>query len=150
MGQTIFWGAGKIGRQILQFWKLHQMCPDFFCDSREETWGTEISGVKVFPPQQAYVSEDAVIYVTCGFFYEISAPLMQNGIKEENIVMADSIYSKEMLCRMMREWCICLCKKEIPEKEGCLIDLSLGMTLGGVERWDGKRGNRLSGQRQPH
>ena len=104
MGQTIFWGAGKIGRQILQFWKLHQMCPDFFCDSREETWGTEISGVKVFPPQQAYVSEDAVIYVTCGFFYEISAQLMQNGIKEENIVMADSIYSKEMLCRMMREW----------------------------------------------
>lgn len=135
MGQTIFWGAGKIGQQILQFWKTHQICPDFFCDNREEAWGTEIEGVKIVPPQQAYAAKDTVIYITCGSFHEISAQLMQNGIREENIVRADSIYSKDMLCRMLRKLCVNLCEKKFLEKEGCMLDLSLGMALGGVERW---------------
>ena len=52
MGKIIFWGAGKIGRDILKFWKYHNIYPDFFCDSSSNLWDKEIDNIKILSPSQ--------------------------------------------------------------------------------------------------
>ena len=36
----VFWGAGKIGKRMQNFWQQLGLQPDFFADNREELSGT--------------------------------------------------------------------------------------------------------------
>lgn len=136
MGQIIFWGAGRTGQNVLDFWKMHQMCPDFFADNDKKLWGKEIGNVKVLSPQEIYSIRNIKIFITSQFSEEILNQLLENGIPEEKIVRADHIYRSEMIREISDILSISVRKNAgLALKKECLIDLSKGMVLGGVERW---------------
>lgn len=162
MRKVVFWGAGKIGRDVLEFWRSHWIHPDFFCDNRQELWGRDIDGIGILSPEQVYKLENPTVYITCIYFDEILGQLLEKGISRDNIVKADHICEREMLCKisdylksyfmeethvcqsdrsLIQETRVCQSKRGLMQetndglKKGCLIDLSMGMVLGGVEKW---------------
>ena len=136
MRKVVFWGAGKIGRDVLEFWRSHWIYPDFFCDNQQELWGRDIDGIGILSPEQVYKLENPTVYITSVYFDEIQGQLLEMGISRDSIVKAGSICEREMLCKIsdrLKSYFM----KEINNglKRGCLIDLSMGMVLGGVEKW---------------
>ncbi len=136
MRKVVFWGAGKIGRDVLEFWRSHWIYPDFFCDNQQELWGRDIDGIGILSPEQVYKLENPTVYITNVYFDEIQGQLLEMGISRDSIVKAGSICEREMLCKIsdrLKSYFM----KEINNglKRGCLIDLSMGMVLGGVEKW---------------
>lgn len=144
MWKNIFWGAGKIGQDVLDFWKRHQISPNFFGDNNKKLWGKEIGKVKVLSPQEIYSLKDIKIFITCQFYDEILNQLLDNGIPKENIVRADAVYRPEMLVEIGNALNIEAGKNtNFTSQKGCLIDLSKGMVLGGVEKWSYATAKRL-------
>ena len=70
--------------------------------------------------------------------------LLQNGIRKRDIVRADSIHAPEMLYRIS-DRLFEKTKLDVMsiQKDKCMIDLSGGMVLGGVERWSYSLANIL-------
>lgn len=144
MRKTIFWGAGMLGQDALDFWIKHQICPDFFGDNNKKLWGKEIGNVKVLSPQEIYSLNKIKIFITCQFYDEILNQLLDNGVPKENIVRADDIYSTEMLLEIGDALNVEVKKNtNFVSEKGCLIDLSKGMVLGGVEKWSYTLAKRL-------
>lgn len=136
MRKVIFWGAGNIGRKILRFWQYHNMQPDFFCDNAKELWGKKVCGIETVSPNQVYNMPAPLIFVTCRFFDEIREQLTKNGISQESIIKADKICAPGMVYNVSEKMFGHLKgAADSYVKEGCFIDLSSGMVLGGVERW---------------
>lgn len=136
--KQIFWGSGKTGREVLSLWKKLNMRPDYFCDNGQSLWGSETEGVKILAPQEVYDWKNQVtVFITCGRYEEVRAQLLGNGIPETEIVRADDTRTPEMLCRMsgILSRCVSPASPAGEERYKCLVDLSGGMVLGGVERW---------------
>ncbi len=142
----IFWGTGKVGRTILELWKKINMAPDFFCDNSRVLWGTKIEGIRVLSPEQVYeLSGKAAVFITCSYYMEVKKQLLEHGMPKESIIVADSVSTE--LYRLSDDL-YTLFLKEIQMKKGmyqCLIDLSNGMVLGGVERWSYSLAKTLAG-----
>lgn len=137
MKKNVFWGTGKIGHKIFDFWKQHNMKPDFFCDSSEKKWGDCVEGIRILSPSELLEIKDKVfIFITCNYYDEIKSFLLKNGVQECFIIRAEYIYSAEMLYHITDKLYY-KTEKDVNKKrsEGCIIDLSGGMVLGGVERW---------------
>ena len=136
--RQIFWGSGKLGREILSVWKRLDILPDFFCDNARGLWGKEIEGVRILAPQEIYNWKDQVaVFTTCSRYEEVREQLVKNGIPESEIVRADDIRTPEMLYRLaeMLSHHVSHSANRINGRYQCLVDLSGGMVLGGVERW---------------
>lgn len=112
--------------------------PDFFADNSEDIWGKRVGGFLVLSPEEVYrLKAAAVVYVTCGRYAEVKKQLLNNGIPGKNIIRSDSIYSPEMIYSvsdMLSPFFSQFRGGREPVYD-CLLDLSCGMVLGGVERW---------------
>ncbi len=135
--KQVFWGAGKIGKAVLTFWEMWDLSPDFFCDNESALWGKKVNHIKILPPEEIYkCKSDVTIFLTCYQYAEVKEELLAQGISEEEIIIADSIRAPEMIYRMSEQLFLQVQKDKKPENTyECLIDLSAGMVLGGVERW---------------
>lgn len=132
----IFWGTGNVGTDILGLWNEYGFEPDFFCCNDKKQWGKEKNGIKILSPDQLYRIPSCIIIVTCNSYLEILKQLIENGIKEEKVIRANAMYDAAWISYFeSRIFAINDFKCNIKEKDGCLIDLSFGMILGGVERW---------------
>lgn len=138
MRKVVFWGAGKIGRNILGFWRKHGICPDYFADNDKELWGKEIDCVKIISPDEVFRLSEVTIYITCRFSDEIENQLLKKGIIKKNIIKANTTFSSEMIYEIADELIFDYKKNVKFYTNGCLIDLSKGMVLGGVEKWSYK------------
>ena len=136
--KIVFWGTGKLGKEVLSFWKKLNIGPDYFCDNASGLWGSRIDGITVLPPQEVYNRKNEVtVFVTCGRFEEVECQLADNGIPESEIIRADGTLASEM-CDRISDVLLPYVEadgNEAEENYKCLIDLSGGMVLGGVERW---------------
>lgn len=136
--KNVFWGCGKIGREVLSFWKAINIVPDFFCDNSSVLWGEKIDDIQILSPEETYQLKDeiTVFIVTCQYS-DIKKQLLDNGVSEAEIVIADGINAVEMIYRLSDVLfrSVVRFKDVICERFECLIDLSEGMVLGGVERW---------------
>ncbi len=134
----IFWGTGKVGTDILAIWNDYGYEPDFFCCNDEKQWGQYKGGVKVISPEQVYEIEEYVIIVTCNAYSEVSQQLIERGVDPQIIIRANAMYDATWIAYMEKNLFATYnelnCNTEV--LEGCLIDLSFGMILGGVERWN--------------
>ncbi|MBD5497042.1 MAG: glycosyltransferase family 4 protein [Lachnospiraceae bacterium] len=136
--KIIFWGTGKLGHAVLAFCEKINVLPDFFCDSASDLWGSEINGIKILSPQDIYQwKNQMIVFITCGRYAEVKGQLLENGVPENAIVIADGERAPEMLCRLSELLRHFISKADGIREENykCLIDLSGGMVLGGVERW---------------
>ena len=133
----IFWGCGNIGKEMLRFWKFHGKTPIYFCDNDRRYWNKKIEGISVIAPEDLHKIKPEKIYITCSNFEAVYEQLRECRIEKERIIRADSISAPQMLYETAE---IFFGGKfnpmtDIKAKEGCMIDLSCGMVLGGVERW---------------
>lgn len=136
--KKIFWGTGKLGKEVLSLWRKLNIRPDYFCDNASSLWGSRIEGITVLSPVEVYGWKDRVtVFITCGKYAEIEWQLKENGIPESEIVRADGALSSEMYARISDSLCpyITAGRNGAEKDYKCLIDLSGGMVLGGVERW---------------
>jgi Glycosyltransferase len=136
--KTVFWGCGKIGKEVLSLWKNLCIMPDFLCDSSSTLWGKKISNIEILSPEElCRLKKEVVVFITTSQYSDIKSKLLDNGIPETEIVIADGVSAAEMIYRLSDILCQFLFKGSgiVCEKYECLIDLSEGMVLGGVERW---------------
>lgn len=152
--KQVFWGAGKIGQSVLAYWQRLHIVPDFFCDNERTVWGRKVGGIRVLSPHELYqIKDDVVVFITCACYTQIKEQLFSYGMLEEDIVVADYERAQEMTFRLSDVLYRYFCAHVQLPKAGtwgvsleneqqadngryqCLIDLSAGMVLGGVERW---------------
>ena len=83
--KIIFWGAGKIGKQMLDMWQQFGIQPDFFADNQENLWGTMYHGIKVISVKELKDIEDFFVLVTCKQYEYILQQLLGYGISRKDI-----------------------------------------------------------------
>lgn len=153
MGVIIFWGAGKIGKQMLELWQQFGVRPDFFADNSEEKWGTFYDGVKVLSVEELKSKTDAQILITCKQFENISDQLMGYGISGGNIFRGNTVYDMLVFWSLhMREnlRCDIVQEKKLNWENdssfSVLFDVQSGFVLGGVEAWALQMADKLTEQ----
>lgn len=136
--KIVFWGTGKLGKAVFNLWKNFHIQPDYFCDNASGLWGSRIDGITVLSPQEVYNRKNELtVFVTCGRYEEVEQRLAENGIPASEIIRADGTQASEMYERIS-DTLLRYVTADRNVTEGnykCLIDLSGGMVLGGVERW---------------
>lgn len=136
--KIVFWGCGKIGKEVLLLWDNLHIVPDYFCDSSSVLWGKKINNIEILSPEKLYrLKKEVVVFITTSQYSDIKSRLLDNGIPETEIVIADGVSAAEMIYRLsdILSRFLYKCSDITCEKYECLIDLSVGMVLGGVERW---------------
>ena len=79
--KIVFWGTGKLGKEVLSLWKQLHIQPDYFCDNARDLWGSRIEGTAVLSPQEVYNWKSQVtVFITCGRYAEVERQLEENGI----------------------------------------------------------------------
>lgn len=149
MRQIVFWGAGKVGKSMLDFWQHYGAQPNFFADNSVECQGTEYYGIKVISMEELKALEECFIVITSRQHEGIKNQLLKENIKEENIFYFST--PKEILLffifhmQGLLHWNT-VRKSEIVKKDGntsVLFELQNGFTLGGVEAWSVQMAEQL-------
>lgn len=131
----VFFGAGKIGRRMLEFCRWCGTEPAYFVDNNPVLVDKEIEGIPVISLQSALHINKAIYMVTCLNAEQIIIQLQECGIDDARILRANS---EDMVWDYIsKQESISLpYKKElIGNKNKILFDLSNGLVLGGVETW---------------
>lgn len=142
MKKIIFWGAGKVGKQMLDVWRQFGIQPDFFADNQENLWGTMYHGIKVISAKELKDAGEFFVLITCKQYECILQQLLGYGISRKDIFKANTIQD------MMTFWVLHMQGKlewnkgrkssEFQDQRldySVLFDLHAGFVLGGVEAW---------------
>jgi len=113
----VLFGADKIGEEILSLFKSFDCNIDYFCDNKQELWGSKVEEIPVISPKELkalYQKTKVTVFISCCYYMEISTQLEELGIQFFNKV-ADYDRLKEAYfanCRYstLRDW---LYKKQI-------------------------------------
>lgn len=141
MNTIIFWGAGKIGRDMLELWKRFGVQPDFFADNSPELQGTSYCGIQVLSPDELAAMKNVQILITCRQTESVFKLLLKQGICQSNIFKGDTL--NEMLDFLTFHMTGRLKPDGLPDQKhlqenrafGVLFDVQYGFVLGGVESW---------------
>lgn len=143
----VFFGAGKIGKKMLSIWRKCGLQADYFIDNNPELIGKEVEGIKVVSIESINIlSKDLTIFITCKETKAIFSQLEEVGMCKKQIVTCNSI-----ACILNHIFSLSglLLPIEIPEHNlkqkvpNVLFDLSMGLTLGGVETWSVQAAQKL-------
>lgn len=151
MKTIVFWGAGKIGKRMQDFWQQFGVQPDFFVDNQEELSGTMFQGVRVISAEELKDLDNIYILITCNQIEAISSQLLGYGISEKDIFKGNTIWDMiSFLSSHMKEQLRWKKEKDTRELSGknvlcnVLFDLQGGFVLGGVEAWSMQMAEVLS------
>lgn len=142
MSTIIFWGAGKIGKYMLDLWKQFGVQPDFFADNSLELCGTSYYGIQVLSISEVCTMEKMQILITCRQSEDVSAQLLKHGINQNDIFKGDTL--NDMLSfltfHMIGKLKLDIlpdqkCAQEENKAFSVLFDVQYGFVLGGVEAW---------------
>ncbi len=141
---VIFFGCGKLGKEMLDFWNLHGRQPRFFCDNNSDLWGKKICNIIVINPKELMDVNYEKIILSLSHWEEVRKQLCEMGINREKIVSPNFILDAPTLKAQAKY----LYSSEIQifntsKGRKIFIDLSCGMVLGGVERWSYSLANIL-------
>lgn len=154
MKQVIFFGAGQIGKYMLEQWREYGIEPDYFADNSEDRWGTFFYGIKVLSIEELKAMGQVYVLITCKQIDSISAQLQTYGIRQENIfpgntikdmVIFLSMYMKEKMPWENKKW-----NKNVLEGDSrfcVMFDVQHSFVLGGVEEWTLQMDKLLSAQK---
>ncbi|MCI8529337.1 MAG: glycosyltransferase family 4 protein [Lachnospiraceae bacterium] len=139
---TVFFGAGKLGKKILEFWRFCGVEPDFFADNDKERWGTLYDGVKILSIEELLnETHRAIVLITCAKTESIYAQLTACEVPAENIYLGnkiDEVITVLISHRKVRYTWSNAQKQCVPKESvgfGVLFDVQYGFVLGGVESW---------------
>ncbi len=134
----IFFGAGKMGKALAQFWLNCGCRPTYFIDNNCSLWGKNYRGIPIYSPTKI-CDEDSnyLVIVSCNKMDEICQQLESYGISTGVIVRADELWKvlpdiwsegKEYVDLKME-------KEKRQSTQRMLFDLQGGLALGGIEAW---------------
>lgn len=143
----VFLGAGKIGKKMLSIWTKCGLYVDYFIDNNPELIGKEVEGINVVSIEKIKVlSKDLIVFITCKETEAIFSQLEEAGICKKQIVTCNSVAGILNHIFSLPELELPI---EIPEYNlkrqvpNVLFDLSMGLTLGGVETWSVQAAQKL-------
>ena len=137
----IFFGAGKRGKNLLSLWESYGKQPEYFCDNNYEVQGRYIDGVKVISPDEIAEKNINMVFVSAAYEDDIIEQLHGLGIGNDKIFaprfcMSEVRFDCPQNIRAMSQYLFLDYAISNREKEKvCMIDLTCGMVLGGVEQW---------------
>lgn len=153
MRTIVFWGAGKIGKRMQNFWQQLGLQPDFFADNREELSGTVCQGVRVISAEELKKLDKVFILITCNETEAIRTQLLEYGISGEDIFKGNTVWDMLSFLTLYRKeqlrWNKEKDRGKLPETNlsgNVLFDLQGGFVLGGVEAWAMQMAEVLSAQ----
>jgi len=143
----VFFGAGKIGRRMHSIWTGCGLQVDYFADNNHELIGKYIEGTEVISIEKVKeLSEVITIFITCKDPEAIFSQLVKAGIYPKQIVMCNltacilnRLFVLPKLIFPIKEAEYNL-KQQVPN---VMFDLSMGLTLGGVETWSAQTAQKL-------
>ncbi len=95
--EVCIWGAGYVGSEFgLPFIKKRGITIDYYCDSNDLLWGTEIvDGIKCISPEELRKKDKIICFVMVGLGYgdEITSQLKEMGV--EHIIQFNDLYEEE-------------------------------------------------------
>ena len=94
----VFWGAGKIGRIVLNFCKMMGEKPEFFVDRNECLWGKQIDGIIIKSPKELVNMRNLSVFITMKNYDEVLKYLLGMGMDEKDIVT----YSSDFVGRSIK------------------------------------------------
>lgn len=132
-----FWGCGHIGRRMLSLWERYGKHPEYFCDNNSELWEKCIDDIRIISPMEMKATKPRKVIVVAGQAREIQNQLEEMGISDERILVPGYFLETPTLYALSEYLfasCLTGCE-ERTQMPTCLLDLSCGMVLGGVEQW---------------
>jgi len=146
----IFFGAGKLGKYMLDLWEQLGIQPDFFADNSEKNKGSFYCGIKVLSIEEVKSMENIQILITCNQIDNILNQLLDCGINEKNIFKANTLYHMLIFLTLhMRgklHWnALQKTSKNLENLSSysVIFDVQYGFVLGGVESWVLHTANQL-------
>lgn len=141
----VFFGAGYVGEKVCRYCETIGVKPDYFCDSDRQKWGGELLGIPVISPGelQKMVSYVEVV-ITCMEYSEILCNITKMGVHKDNIYCGEDVVwriNRNLYQMLQHETRM----NDNGENYDCILDLSCGMVLGGVENWVYTFGNYIAG-----
>lgn len=134
--KIFFWGAGKVGRRVLNVANSLEMLPDGFIDMNDDLQGRYIDNVEVFAPEVLQKNIDCVILITCIKCESINKFVVSMGVPAENIYHAsNNNYELTLWLLEMRSKAISSRQFICDDLNYILFALQNGWVLGGVESW---------------
>lgn len=87
MQKIVVFGAGQIGRWILELLHFEKQCIGCITDNNRNLWSTDLCGHKIYPPEKAVEKYPDALYVVANKFHaqEIKQQLKDLGIQEKRI-----------------------------------------------------------------
>lgn len=143
----IFFGAGRIGKRLLEFGVRCGLKPDYFTDNNPELWGKTVENIPVISIEELKKTADqSEIFITCKDTDLIFQQLQQSGIDKNRIRKCGSVL--EILNYILRHPEFEFPVKPVNLTFGCsetnvILDLSNGLVLGGVESWSIQTAEKL-------
>ena len=131
----IFFGAGYVGEKVCQYCATIGIRPDYFCDNDYQKWGIELLGIPVISPGELQEMASYVeVVITCVCYSEILLKVQEMGVHRNNIFCDEDLVwriNRDLYQILQYEIRV----KDNKKKYDCVLDLSCGMVLGGVENW---------------
>lgn len=140
---SIFYGAGRNCRYIIEIWNYLGRKPAYIIDNDCSKWGIELSGIQVYGPDKLIeIQKEDKIYVTCRADDKIKDLFANNRIDEKQIIYCDGFWreASEYIKKINRIGFAINNKKS---NKHIFFDLENGLTLGGVENWVFQEAERL-------
>lgn len=134
MSTIIFFGAGRIGRSIVQEWVYNNTFPDYWVDNNNDLWGQELYGIKIDNPKIIETIDNPLVFITCKNHIEIESQLLSYGVLKENIIYGANTFVMHFHMWKKIRGSEVLSRPNNPIKN-VIFDLEMGLALGGVESW---------------
>lgn len=136
----VLWGAGKIGRQILNILSFHGMAPNYICDINTEKQGTTLRGVDIISPNELSDLQNIVLIAGLQKSDEVLRYVKLRNLNIQRFIDGSKYSFFEVLLYIYET------KKDELEKvcdsidrdvhmHKCIMDFTYGTLLGGVQTW---------------
>ncbi len=134
----LFFGAGKIGRYWLEYFKEFKVAPKGIIDNNRALCGSLCEGIRVYPPDSLENMSYDAIFITCGREEEVRRQLLSLGVAESKIVVGYHNFINYLLYNAVPDIFDLRQAAKTDSPLGgskVLYDLQNGLVLGGVETW---------------
>lgn len=142
---SIFFGAGKNCKYMIEIWRFLGKKPAYIIDSNCLKWETQLDGIQIYGPNKlTEIQKDDIIYVTCRYEKKIQELFAENKIETKQIICCDGFWkaASEYVKRSNQSGLIVKNQNQSQNKQ-IIFDLENGLTLGGIENWVFQESERL-------
>ncbi len=145
----LFFGAGKIGRRILNEYRQQGFAPAYFVDNDLKRKGERFEGIEIVTLDDIDCLDRTYFLITCKDTQSIYDQLIEHKIDEKHILQREVLDRYLLLHEIWAEDVLTLCEAFYVRNNFCsfkeewpigrvFFDFQQGDVLGGVETWSNR------------